>query len=661
MRPADIEHIAVPSTPALRGELLLTGLSTPDPVRDSYRSSLRRVGFDGSDTLWSRGEADTAPAISPDGRWVAFLRASREDTGATARAQVHVMPAGGGEAVRVTEFLLGSGEPVWSPDSTRIAVTARIPEPGRYGSTDPRWDTEPGAAAEAPRRITRFDYRVDDVGFLRDRPARLHVVDVAAALAPERPARARPAEPITLTDGLASVEHPAWLDDETVLVVAPRDWDVAESLHSDIYAIPVAGGSPREVVRSAGQVVRLAVDQAGNVWFLCNAFDGFAPVARNHGLWTADVPPGGGGPVVPRRLTDPESVACAPEAGPPVRFGDGVLVGVNNRGAVELRHVPADAETAPLGELALLAGDRGLVRSFAADVTTIVAVISTPHSAGELVLLRDGTATELTDWSKPLRGKGILPPEELSGQAGDGYPVHGWLVRPEGPGPHPVLLVVHGGPFAAYNWGLFDEAQVYAAAGYAVVLPNPRGSCGYGEKHARAIIGRLGTDDAADVLALLDLALEQSDLDGDRVGVMGGSYGGFMTGWLAAHHGQRFRAAWSERAVNAWDSFAGSSDIGWYFAENYVGTDPEEQRARSPLTHADRIGIPFAVVHSEQDWRCPLEQAQRMFVALRSHGVETELLLFSGEGHELTRSGSPRHRLQRFEAVLHWWARHLRP
>jgi dipeptidyl aminopeptidase/acylaminoacyl peptidase len=132
-----------------------------------------------------------------------------------------------------------------------------------------------------------------------------------------------------------------------------------------------------------------------------------------------------------------------------------------------------------------------------------------------------------------------------------------------------------------------------------------------------------------------------------------------MTSWLAAHHGERFRAAWSERAVNAWDSFAGSSDIGWFFTDAYCGPGLEAQRAMSPLTYAEKITMPFMVVHSEHDWRCPLEQAQRLFVALRRNGVEAEMLVFPGEGHELTRSGKPRHRAQRFEAVLDWWARHL--
>jgi dipeptidyl aminopeptidase/acylaminoacyl peptidase len=141
--------------------------------------------------------------------------------------------------------------------------------------------------------------------------------------------------------------------------------------------------------------------------------------------------------------------------------------------------------------------------------------------------------------------------------------------------------------------------------------------------------------------------------------VLGGSYGGFMTTWLAAHAGHRFRAAISERAVNAWDSFVGSSDIGHFFVDGYVGADPAELAARSPLAHADRIDIPVLIVHSEQDWRCPVEQAQRLYVALRRRGAPTELLLFPGEGHELSRSGLPSHRVARFEAILDWWSRHL--
>ncbi|MGH3329556.1 MAG: alpha/beta hydrolase family protein [Streptomycetales bacterium] len=140
--------------------------------------------------------------------------------------------------------------------------------------------------------------------------------------------------------------------------------------------------------------------------------------------------------------------------------------------------------------------------------------------------------------------------------------------------------------------------------------------------------------------------------------MLGGSYGGYMTTWLTAHT-DRFRAAISERALNAIDSFAGSSDCGWEFPDEVFGTDPEQRAAQSPLTYAGKIDTPLLIIHSEQDWRCPVEQAQRLYVALRLRGAETELLLFPGEGHELSRSGLPSHRAARFEAILDWWSRHL--
>lgn len=292
----------------------------------------------------------------------------------------------------------------------------------------------------------------------------------------------------------------------------------------------------------------------------------------------------------------------------------------------------------------------------------LMAVVATGGSPGEVVQFnpaRPGPGRRLTDLAAPLRQSGLRPVETLTGTAPDGYPVHGFLVRPAGDGPHPVLLDVHGGPHAAYTGSFFDEAQVYAAAGYSVVLPNPRGSAGYGQDHGRAAVRHLGTVDVDDVLTLLDAALQRPDSDAARVGVMGGSYGGFMTTWLAGHYPGRFTAAISERALNAWDSFAGSSDIGYFFAHNYVGPTREEQWAASPLAAADAIDIPMLIIHSEQDWRCPLEQGQRLFVALANRGAPVEMMIFPGEGHELSRSGRPRHRLDRFDAVLEWWSRHL--
>ncbi|MBG0831119.1 S9 family peptidase [Planomonospora sp. ID67723] len=643
MRPEDLALLHVPGTVALRGDLLLTDVTHPDLEADAYRGSLWRIPHEGPPARFTYGDHDTAPRISPDGAWVAFLRAS-----GGGKPQLHVMPTGGGEARPITDLPLGAGVPVWAPDSRRIAFVARVPEPGRYGTAE-----GVGAAAEAPRRITGFRYRGDGAGFVLDRPQVLYVVNALADIP----------QPVPLTDGRCDVEAPCWYD-EHVLVSAPRDLD-PDNLHTDLYAVPALGGEPVLAVRSAGSAV-LPVTLSDDVFYLGAEFSGVHAVARNTGLYRA-TPWIGGEPVEGTRLTEEESVDC--EQLPPVPVEDGVLVAVRVRGAVELRLVPHDSAGTSLEKLPVVLGERASVRAFASYGGRTVAVVSSPEHPGQVVAaasapgrLPDSVgsgASVLADFCGPLAG--TRPLRELTAVSRDGHPVHGWLAVPEGEGPHPVLLNVHGGPFHQHGWGFLDETQVYTAAGYAVVLPNPRGSAGYGQAHGQAVIGALGTVDAEDVLALLDAALAEPACDPERVGVMGGSYGGFMTSWLAAHHGARFQAAWSERAVNAWDSFVGSSDIGWFFAEAYCGPDPEAQRAMSPLYHADRITLPFAVVHSEEDWRCPVEQAQRMFVALRRNGVPAEFLLFPGEGHELTRSGRPRHRLQRFQAVLEWWSRHLSP
>ncbi len=308
------------------------------------------------------------------------------------------------------------------------------------------------------------------------------------------------------------------------------------------------------------------------------------------------------------------------------------------------------------GEPARLLSGQRQVEAMVSTEPVLVATVNDPGTGGELIALADGTERRLTFFSRISSPR---PMEELTATAPDGYPVHGWIVRPKGAGPHPALLMIHGGPFTQYGWRLHDEAQVYADAGYAVIMGNPRGSSGYGQAHGRSVIGAAATIAAADLLALLDAALAAGELDGSRVGVLGGSYGGYMTTWLAAHHGQRFKAAISERAVNAIDSFRGSSDIGWFFTAALWGADPEGWPAQNPLSFADQITMPMLIIHSEHDWRCPVEQAQRLFVALRLRGVPAEMLLFPGEGHELSRAGRPSHRLARFEAILDWWASHL--
>jgi len=645
MKPSHLSRMRLVGTPTISpdGRHAVVALTRIDLEANDYTAQLWLVPTDGSAPArqLTHGWRDTAPTYSPDGQWLAFLRASRGGNGTAGpetKPQVYIMPTAGGEPRRLTEHPLGAGAPVWSPDSAHLAYVARVPEPGRYGT-----DEKVTPDKEPPRRITRLRYRLDDLGFTLDRRAHVFIVDATAG-----------SPPVQVTEGDYDHRHVRWSPDGRLLTfVSARHESRDDDLRSDVFVCAPDGSGLRALTDGGLSVDNPAFSPDGRlVCFTAGPLgpgDRFA-VCRNEGLWCA--PTDGSAP--PRRLTDQERYNLMSPGGMIVPTDEGVLFLNEHRGAVQLLRVPYSGDEPAV----LVDGHRQVTGVATAGGTTVVSVTD-PHTWGEVAVVGpDGELRTLTDFNAAFGP--VLPQLEVNATAPDGYPVHGWVVKPHGDGPHPVLLMIHGGPFTQYGWRLFDEAQVYAGAGYAVVMGNPRGSSGYGEAHGRAVIGNVGEVSATDLLALLDAALAQHpSLDGSRVGVLGGSHGGFMTTWLAAHHGERFKAAISERALNAIDSFTGSSDIGWFFADDLYGTDVEQQAKQSPLTHADRISIPFMIIHSEHDWRCPVEQAQRLFVILKRRGVPVEFLLFPGEGHELSRSGLPSHRVARFEAILDWWARHL--
>jgi dipeptidyl aminopeptidase/acylaminoacyl peptidase len=367
-----------------------------------------------------------------------------------------------------------------------------------------------------------------------------------------------------------------------------------------------------------------------------------------------------------RVLTEGLDRNCVPfpHVREPVWDGDGVLFALEDRGDTPLYRVRADGRGAP----ERVTHGPGAITGFDLAGERLVYARSTATCPGE-VWAGD---LRLTDVTRPFReGRALVEPERFVARGADGTEIDAWLVRPPGLAAGrraPVLLSVHGGPYTQYGNRFLDEFQVYAGAGYAVLYCNPRGSSGSGEEFARAIRvddeggGGLGTVDADDVGAALDEALRRFDaLDPERLGVLGGSYGGFMTSWLVGHT-DRFRAAVSERAVNQWVSFFGSSDEGPSF-RGYMRSVPYED-ARialrcSPATYARDIRTPLLILHSEDDLRCAVEQAQHLFAALRLQRREVEMVRFPAEGHELSRSGSPVHRVMRFDVILEWFARHL--
>jgi dipeptidyl aminopeptidase/acylaminoacyl peptidase len=280
---------------------------------------------------------------------------------------------------------------------------------------------------------------------------------------------------------------------------------------------------------------------------------------------------------------------------------------------------------------------------------------------------------QLSDVASGFKSVDLSEPERFTAVSADDSEVEAWLMRPVGfeeGRRYPVLLNIHGGPFTQYGNRFHDEFQVYAGAGYAVLYSNPRGSSGYSEEWGRAIRGPVeggpgwGSRDYEDVMAVVDAALERFDFcDPERLGVIGGSYGGYMTSWIVSHT-DRFRAACSERSVNNFVLEGGASDIGSFF-KGIVGAhwfeEPEAYLKISPSHYAQNINTPLLILHSENDLRCPIAHAEDLFAILRVLRREVELVRFPAESHELTRSGSPLHRVMRFELILDWFERYLEP
>jgi dipeptidyl aminopeptidase/acylaminoacyl peptidase len=613
----------------------------------------------------TRGFRDTAPQFSPDGRLIAFLRADEE-----APAQLFLVDAMGGDPMQVTDQLLGVTEFCWSPDGSTLAFVSRVPEAGRYGTV-----TGLGAAAEPPRRITTLKYRQNGVGYVTDRRAQVFLVtapDVwAEPIVPSAPSAEGEADPVVsvpqahqLTDFDADHSSIAFSPDGgTLAVVCARHPRRDSDLRSNVFLLKVAGdgggdATPLDATGKHGSYSMLSAPGSlayglnGALYFLAQNVgrSGRDFVGKNTSLFVID--PAGAGP---RRLTDPETVDLGEVGSAVTPFDDhSVLVQNRTRGTVQLVQVSLDGTVDTISH-----GAPVEVTGVATAGTTIVVCYADASSSGDVGVYHNGSLRRLTDFSSGLRGSGICAARELTVLGRDDYPVHGWVIVPKGEGPHPILLNIHGGPFAQYSVHLFDEAQVYADAGYAVVMCNPRGSAGYGQAHGRSIRRAMGTVDLHDVLDFLNGAIEQvQGLDGERVGIMGGSYGGYLTAWAIAHE-HRFAAAIVERGYLDPDAFVGTSDIGSFFSDEYTGVDPDVIRTQSPQAMVDAVRTPTLVMHSEDDLRCPLGQAERYYAALKRRGVDTELVIFPGENHELSRSGRPRHRFERFEAILHWWARYL--
>lgn len=662
METSDLPLLAHVSGPALHpeGGWAVVAVTTPNLDADAYVGQLWRIPIDGTGTPTriTRGFNDSAPRVSPDGAKIAFLRSDGEHP-----AQLQVMPSRGGEPVAVTDEKLGVSSFEWSPRSSSLAYTARVAQHGRYGTVK-----DLGSAAEPARRIGTRKYQYNGLGYTTDRRAHIFLVEAPDPAGEPTYRRAPSAENPTpephpkvpparqLTDGDYDDGFPRFSPSGDQLgFISARHTGHDVDLVNNIYEISLrdVDSDPVAVLQESANfgIEGFAYSEDGEISFIGNQMgeSGRDFVGRSGVIYRVDRENGHA-----HALTDPEISDFSEGAqGMKVTSTGSVLAVKRWRGRVELVSV------SPSGQIDTVAGGNIVVEGFDTGSDHTVLSFHGPETHGDIGIIRHGTVNTLTDFSAPLVRAGIAPIVELVVTARDGQEIQGWVLTPHGEGPHPVLLNIHGGPHAQYTGSFFDEAQVYVKAGYAVVMCNPRGAAGYGETFARAIRHRMGTLDYTDVLDYLDGAIAANPtFDGTRLGIMGGSYGGYLTAWTISQD-HRFAAAIVERGYLDPETFVGTSDIGDFFSDEYTGTDPEHIRTQSPQAFVHQVRTPTLIVHSEEDLRCPLSQAERYYLALKRHDVDTEMLIFPGENHELSRSGRPRHREQRFNAVLEWWNRYL--
>jgi dipeptidyl aminopeptidase/acylaminoacyl peptidase len=507
-------------------------------------------------------------------------------------------------------------------------------------------DIDQAERSRKPRRFDHAVYRRDDRGWVHDRRSHIWIVDASD----------RSTEPRRLTDTDPDEMSPAWHPDGNRIALLSAHGDPTRMQPGvDILEVEVASGEISYRHRS-GRWFAVSYGADGTVWAVGGEDPTHVPAVTSLWSFSEDTP-------IDRTGHLDRSVwsfLLPPEMAEPAWVGDRFLIGYEDAGRVGVVSVGPDGDAEPV-----VSGDR-YVTGFAAAPggDRLVFTASGPTEPAELYESVGGDERRLTDLNAEFRTSVTLTEPDHWRTVSDGHEIDVWCYLPPGSDSVPVLVNIHGGPAAQYGFTFFDEFQVYAAAGFGVVACNPRGSSGRGLEFVRAVTGAgWGVVDVADVTAALNAALDRHDrLDPGRIGIMGGSYGGFLTAWMIGHS-DRFRSAVVERALLGWESFSGTSDIAPNFSAAYLGAAPPEGHDRlreaSPLSVAGRISAPTLIIHSENDFRCPIEQAEQLFMTLLRTGTTVSFLRFPNESHELSRSGLPSHRVERFEAIMDWHRRHL--
>lgn len=621
-----------------------------DEEDNTYHAHIHHLSLEtGKSTAWTHGKGrNSQPAWSADGRQLAFL-SDRND-----KNQLYVLSAEGGEARAITDFEKGVSAFRWSPCGTKIWINAMAEDGKTFTDKE---EQEKEDKKPEPYRTSKMKYKMDGNGLVKQEVHRqIGFVELASGHAEQ------------LTEGpyhygLEAISH----DGKKLVYGAVKEENLDFVFRQSLFLRDLESGEETAIIEEEGYY--------GNAAFSFDdahiAFVGQSRTYQNatHAeVYVYDaaektsqcLTEGIDAPVGDYVVADHQQGSDAP--GVIWTQDDHLYFQMSTEGDVRLYFASLDGAVYP----ATPEDEHVYGYDIARDGSFALAAISNPVSPGELYQLdiSAGQRKALTMCNDSyLEESELIAPEALSLTSEDGFQVHGWLMKPRGfeeGTNYPLIINIHGGPHAMYANTFVHEMQVLAANGYGVLYINPRGSHGYGQAFVDAVRGDYGGGDYRDILAALDKVIETNPwIDTERLGVTGGSYGGFMTNWIVSHT-DRFKAAVTQRSISNWISFFGVSDIGYYFSDWQHGVGMENVEKlweHSPLKYAQDIHTPLLILHSENDHRCPIEQGEQLFITLKSLHKETEFVRFPEADHNLSRTGKPNLRFARLEEIIGWMKR----
>lgn len=586
---------------------------------------------------------DQNPKWSPDGKQIAFT------SNRSGSNQIWLIAAQGGEARQLTDLAKGVQAYSWSPDGKKIYFNAKEETPS---------EDKPREGAQFTH-VTLLKYKMNGVGFYDRFYSQIYEIDVSTL------------EVKKLTEGDFNCAAPMPSPDGKWLAFMSNRTGLEQNTINDLWLLSLDKGELKNLTEQKVALYGASWHKDSQGLVYAGHHKGPIPGSQSE-LWQVNLK------AEHKNLMPDFPLMIGSAAGSDIRMDTGSSAPQVADCGKYVFFTATDGGNSYLysltladGEIRVIHGEGDMVVFSYSEVQGVVVLSkTTPTTPAEFYLAdlkTDSLFTQVTNVNEALLAdRFVSKAEVVHFTHEDGTVLEGWLLKPynyEEGKKYPLVMEIHGGPHTAYGNSFFHEFQVLTGLGYGVYYGNPRGSVGYGEEFAQAIIGDWCGVDADDLLFMAQEVSKLPWVDETRMGVTGGSQGGYFTNWLIGHT-DMFKAAVTQRSMSNILSKYGTADNGWAHDRRGMGGadiwDREDfLMERSPIRYAPQVKTPLLFIHSDQDHRCPLEQAEQFYVALKRLGVETEMVIFKGENHELSRSGKPANRLTRLDYMMNWFKKYL--